>query len=228
MGGYDGKGQFVIRQVEQVAQAWSELQAGAPLIAEAFIQFNRELSIIAVRAQDGETRCYPLAWNTHHQGILSHSVVPAPQVDAATQAQAEQYITAILHELNHVGVLTLEMFQTEQGLYANETAPRVHNSGHWSIEGAICSQFENHMRAVAGLPLGSTQELRPSAMINIIGQHPKTADILAIPEAHLHLYGKSERVGRKLGHITVTADCLDTLNIRIQQIAAVLPNKMAL
>ena len=228
MGGYDGKGQFVIRQAEQVAQAWSELQAGAPLIAEAFIQFNRELSIIAVRAQDGETRCYPLAWNTHHQGILSHSVVPAPQVDAATQAQAEQYITAILHELNHVGVLTLEMFQTDQGLYANETAPRVHNSGHWSIEGAICSQFENHMRAVAGLPLGSTQELRPSAMINIIGQHPKTADILAIPEAHLHLYGKSERVGRKLGHITVTADCLDTLNIRIQQIAAVLPNKMAL
>ena len=228
MGGYDGKGQFVIRQAEQVAQAWTELQAGAPLIAEAFIQFNRELSIIAVRAQDGETRCYPLAWNTHHQGILSHSVVPAPQVDAATQAQAEQYITAILHELNHVGVLTLEMFQTEQGLYANETAPRVHNSGHWSIEGAICSQFENHMRAVAGLPLGSTQELRPSAMINIIGQHPKTSDILAIPEAHLHLYGKTERVGRKLGHITVTADCLDTLNTRIQQIAAVLPNKMAL
>lgn len=228
MGGYDGKGQFVIRQAEQVAQAWSELQGGAPLIAEAFIRFERELSMIAVRAQDGETRCYPLAWNTHHQGILSHSIVPAPQVDAATQAQAEQYITAILHELNHVGVLTLEMFQTEQGLYANETAPRVHNSGHWSIEGAICSQFENHMRAVAGLPLGSTQELRPSAMINIIGQHPKTSDILAIPEAHLHLYGKTEREGRKLGHITVTADCLQTLNMRIQQIAAVLPNKMAL
>ncbi|HQV21688.1 MAG: 5-(carboxyamino)imidazole ribonucleotide synthase [Moraxellaceae bacterium] len=228
MGGYDGKGQFVIRQTEQVAQAWAELQQGLPLIAEAFIDFERELSMIAVRGQDGDTRCYPLAWNVHHQGILSHSVVPAPDVDAATQAQAEQYITSILHELNHVGVLTLEMFQTPDGLFANETAPRVHNSGHWSIEGAICSQFENHMRAVAGLPLGSTQELRPSAMINIIGQHPKTADILAIPEAHLHLYGKAERVGRKLGHITVTANDSNTLQVRMAQIAKCLPNQMAL
>lgn len=228
MGGYDGKGQFVLRDSNDVSQCWQELQAGAPLIAEAFIKFERELSIIAVRGQNGETRCYPLAWNTHHQGILSHSIVPAPQVDAATQAQAEQYITQILHELDHVGVLTLELFQTVNGLYANETAPRVHNSGHWSIEGAVCSQFENHMRAVAGLPLGVTDEIRPSAMINIIGQHPQTSDILAIPETHLHLYGKSERAGRKLGHITVTAPTYEALQARITQIAHCLPNKMAL
>ena len=228
MGGYDGKGQFVIREATQIAQAWSELQAGAPLIAEAFIDFERELSIIAVRSQTGETQCYPLAWNTHHQGILSHSIVPAPQVSPQIQAQAEKYITQILHELNHVGVLTLELFQTPNGLYANETAPRVHNSGHWSIEGAVCSQFENHMRAVAGLPLGVTDELRLSAMINIIGEHPDTAAILAIPETHLHLYGKSERVGRKLGHITVTASTYQSLQTRIAQIAACLPNKMAL
>lgn len=228
MGGYDGKGQFVLRAAADVAQCWAELQGGAPLIAEAFIKFERELSIIAVRSQNGETRCYPLAWNTHHQGILSHSIVPAPQVDPATQAQAEDYITRILHDLDHVGVLTLELFQTADGLYANETAPRVHNSGHWSIEGAVCSQFENHMRAVAGLPLGVTDAIRPSAMINIIGRHPQTADILAIPETHLHLYGKAERPGRKLGHITVTAANYQALQRRIAEIAHCLPNKMAL
>ncbi|PTQ89968.1 5-(carboxyamino)imidazole ribonucleotide synthase [Agitococcus lubricus] len=228
MGGYDGKGQFVIRQPEQIAQAWSELQAGAPLIAEAFVSFKRELSMIAVRGQEGTTLCYPLAWNTHHQGILSHSIVPAPQVSPAIQAQAEQYITQILHELNHVGVLTLELFETDNGLYANETAPRVHNSGHWSIEGAVCSQFENHMRAVAGLPLGVTDPIRASAMVNIIGQHPRTEAILAIPETHLHLYGKTERVGRKLGHITVTAPSYEALQTRIAAIAQELPNKMAL
>ncbi len=228
MGGYDGKGQFVLRDSKDVAQAWAELERGAPLIAEAFVTFERELSIIAVRSQTGEVRCYPLALNTHHQGILSHSIVPAPQISAATKAQAEQYITQILNELDHVGVLTLELFDTAQGLYANETAPRVHNSGHWSIEGAVCSQFENHMRAVAGLPLGVTEAIRPSAMINIIGQHPNTADILAIPETHLHLYGKSERSGRKLGHITITASTYQALQERIAQVAAHLPNKMAL
>jgi 5-(carboxyamino)imidazole ribonucleotide synthase len=120
------------------------------------------------------------------------------------------------------------LFDTPNGLYANETAPRVHNSGHWSIEGAVSSQFENHMRAVAGLPLGSTEAIRPSAMINIIGQHPDTAAILAIPETHLHLYGKSERIGRKLGHITITAATYEGLQTRIAEVAACLPNKMAL
>ncbi|MDO8331570.1 MAG: 5-(carboxyamino)imidazole ribonucleotide synthase [Fluviicoccus sp.] len=227
-GGYDGKGQFVIRSTDDIARAWTDLGAACPLLAEAFVRFQRELSIVAVRGQDGEIRCYPPAWNVHHQGILSHSVVPAPDISEASARQADAYIRAILEDLQHVGVMTLEMFDTGSGLVANETAPRVHNSGHWSIEGAICSQFENHIRAVAGLPLGSTDPLRPSAMINIIGRHPETAAILAIPETHLHLYGKTERPGRKLGHITVTAPTHIQLMDRIKVIAAVLPNRMAL
>ena len=161
MGGYDGKGQFVLRDASEVTQAWAELGLAAPLIAEAFVTFHRELSIIAVRSQTGETRCYPLAWNTHHQGILSHSIVPAPQVSAATQVQAEQYITQILHELNHVGVLTLELFDTPNGLYANETAPRVHNSGHWSIEGAVSSQALANSRNTVTWPKSKCTWLRP-------------------------------------------------------------------
>ena len=227
-GGYDGKGQFVIRGVEDVARAWAALGKAAPLLAEAFVSFRRELSIVAVRGQDGEVRCYPPAWNVHHQGILSHSVVPAPDIPEARSRQADTYIRAIMNDLQHVGVMTLEMFDTETGLVANETAPRVHNSGHWSIEGAICSQFENHMRAVAGLPLGATDPIRPSAMINIIGAHPDTAAILAIPETHLHLYGKTERPGRKLGHITVTAPTYQELMARMSVIAETLPNRMAL
>ena len=226
--GYDGKGQFLLREAEQVSTCWSKLGANAPLIAEEFIQFKRELSIIAVRGQDGATSFYPLAENHHHGGILSHSLVPAPHLDENTQLTAERYISSILRELGHVGVLTLELFETRHGLMANETAPRVHNSGHWSIEGAPSSQFENHVRAVAGLPLGSTRAEKPSAMINIIGKHPSARDVLSITDAHLHLYGKSEREGRKLGHITVTADSYPELEMRMSRLADVLPNPMAL
>lgn len=226
--GYDGKGQFLLREAEQVSACWNKLGASAPLIAEEFIQFKRELSIIAVRGQDGATSFYPLAENHHHGGILSHSLVPAPHLDENTQLTAERYISSILRELGHVGVLTLELFETRHGLMANETAPRVHNSGHWSIEGAPSSQFENHVRAVAGLPLGSTRAEKPSAMINIIGKHPSAHDVLSITDAHLHLYGKSEREGRKLGHITVTADSYPELEMRMSRLAEVLPNPMAL
>lgn len=226
--GYDGKGQFLLREADQVSLCWSKLGANAPLIAEEFIQFKRELSIIAVRGQDGSTLFYPLAENHHHGGILSHSLVPAPHLDENTQLTAERYISSILHELGHVGVLTLELFETRHGLMANETAPRVHNSGHWSIEGAHSSQFENHVRAVAGLPLGSTRAEKPSAMINIIGKHPSAHDVLNVTDAHLHLYGKSEREGRKLGHITVTADSYPELEMRMSRLAEVLPNPMAL
>ena len=226
--GYDGKGQFLLREANQVSLCWSKLGANAPLIAEEFIQFKRELSIIAVRGQDGNTLFYPLAENHHHGGILSHSLVPAPHLDENTQLTAERYISSILHELGHVGVLTLELFETRHGLMANETAPRVHNSGHWSIEGAHSSQFENHVRAVAGLPLGSTRAEKPSAMINIIGKHPSAHDVLNVTDAHLHLYGKSEREGRKLGHITVTADSYPELEMRMSRLAEVLPNPMAL
>lgn len=226
--GYDGKGQFLLKTEGQVSEAWAQLGAQAPLIAEEFIHFKRELSIIAVRGRDGKTVCYPLTENTHHRGILSHSIAPAQFVDSDTQLTAERYISAILHELDHVGAITLETFETRNGLFANETAPRVHNSGHWTIEGSRCSQFENHVRAVAGLPLGATTCDRPTAMINIIGQHPATEDILQLPDAHLHLYGKSEREGRKLGHITLTANNHHDLATGITQVADMLPNPMAL
>lgn len=226
--GYDGKGQFLLKTNEQVAEAWAQLGTQAPLIAEEFIHFKRELSMIAVRGRDGKTVCYPLTENTHHRGILSHSIAPAPFVDSDTQLTAERYISAILHELDHVGAITLEMFETRNGLYANETAPRVHNSGHWTIEGARCSQFENHVRAVAGFPLGATTCDRPTAILNIIGLHPKTEDILKQPDAHLHLYGKTEREGRKLGHITLTANNHHDLASSISQVADMLPNPMAL
>lgn len=226
--GYDGKGQFLLREAEQIEQCWQLLGSLVPLIAEEFVQFRRELSIIAVRGQDGQTQFYPLAENHHHRGILSHSIVPAPHLDENTQLTAERYISSILQSLDHVGVLTLELFETRHGLVANETAPRVHNSGHWSIEGAHCSQFENHVRAVAGLPLGCTRAEKPSAMLNIIGEYPSSAQVLGITEAHLHLYGKTERPDRKIGHITVLADSYAELNGRIKKLADVLPNPMAL
>lgn len=226
-GGYDGKGQFVVRETAQIEQAWAELGQAAPLVAESFVQFEREVSIIAVRAQDGEVRTWPLAENHHHQGILSHSIVPAPQSENLLPV-AQDYITRLLNHLNYVGVLTLELFVTKQGLLANEMAPRVHNSGHWSIEGAVCSQFENHMRAVAGLPLGSTELIKPTVMVNIIGQHPDRAEILALNGVHLHLYGKTERPGRKLGHITIMPADSSQLPSMMQQLAQCLPQPLAL
>lgn len=226
-GGYDGKGQFVVRETAQIEQAWAELGQAAPLVAESFVQFEREVSIIAVRAQDGEVRTWPLAENHHHQGILSHSIVPAPQNENLLPV-AQDYITRLLNHLNYVGVLTLELFVTKQGLLANEMAPRVHNSGHWSIEGAVCSQFENHMRAVAGLPLGSTELIKPTVMVNIIGQHPDRAEILALNGVHLHLYGKTERPGRKLGHITIMPADSSQLPSIMQQLAQRLPQPLAL
>lgn len=225
--GYDGKGQFVLRDATQADEAWAALGTQVPLMAEAFVAFRRELSIIAVRDQAGQVRCYPLTQNVHHQGILSHSLAPAPDINADLQASAERHITAIVEELGHVGVMTLELFDTAEGLVANETAPRVHNSGHWTIEGAVCSQFENHVRAVAGLPIGDTAAEKPAAMVNIIARHPDRAAVLQ-QGAHLHLYGKSEREGRKLGHITLTGESREALKARLEELAAVLPNPMAL
>ena len=227
MGGYDGKGQFVLRQVEQISEAWHALGAAQILIAETFVPFDREVSIIAVRGQNGEIRTWPLAENHHHHGILSHSIVPAPD-SAALQPIAQEYITRLLEHLNYVGVLTLELFVTAKGLLANEMAPRVHNSGHWSIEGAVCSQFENHMRAVAGLPLGSTELISPCMMVNIIGRHPKLEDVLKLSGAHLHFYGKEERVGRKLGHVTLIPTQGNTLQQLSAALAKILPEPLAL
>ena len=163
------------------------------------MDFDRELSLIAVRARNGETRFYPLVENVHEGGILRTSRAPALD---APQAEAEDYATRLLDELDYVGVLALELFDVGGRLLANELAPRVHNTGHWTIEGASTSQFENHLRAILGWPLGST-ESRPSLMANLIGSVPPLEQILRIPGAHLHLYGKEPRPGRKLGHVTL-------------------------
>ncbi len=226
-GGYDGKGQYKVTKPEQISDAWQTLQQAGELVAEGFVNFERELSIIAVRASDGAIRYYPLAQNHHYQGILSHTIAPAPN-STHLSAQAEQTIARILNHFNYVGVLTLELFVSGNTLIANEIAPRVHNSGHWSIEGTACSQFENHMRAVAGLPLGCTAAIKPTLMVNIIGQHPNPQALLAIDGAHLHLYHKHERPGRKLGHVTILANSYAELEQYQQTLKACLPNPMAL
>ena len=154
---------------------------------------------------------------------MRYSIAPAPKVSTELQQQAQSHIKALINELGHVGILTLELFETESGLMANEMAPRVHNSGHWTIEGCVTSQFENHLRAITGMPLGSTDAIRPTCMINIISEKGDIANIMALPYAHVHLYGKEERTGRKLGHITVQADNTEELKWRVKNIASFLP-----
>jgi 5-(carboxyamino)imidazole ribonucleotide synthase len=216
--GYDGKGQFVIKRPDQIAQAWDEI-GGRELVLEGFVNFKRELSIIAVRNAENEHVFYPLVQNVHSEGILRYTIAPARDISEALQRQAEAYMTKLLDALGHIGVLTLELFETEEGLVANEMAPRVHNSGHWTIEGAYTDQFENHIRAITGLPLGNTDPRQPlAAMINIIGKTGPINKVLQHPKAFLHLYDKAERPGRKLGHINVIADSEEELYESIQQL----------
>ena len=203
--GYDGKGQHVIQAPADIQLAWARL-GEAPLVLESFVRFHRELSILAVRGQDGATAFYPLVENLHAGGTLRRSLAPAADVSAALQAEADEHARRVLETLGYVGVLAIELFQIGDQLLANEMAPRVHNSGHWTIEGSETSQFENHLRAVAGFPLGGTAARGTSAMLNLIGALPDTAAVLAIPGAHLHLYGKAPRPGRKLGHVTIRAE----------------------
>jgi 5-(carboxyamino)imidazole ribonucleotide synthase len=216
--GYDGKGQEIVRSPGGAAAAWGRL-GGVPLVLERLVRFDRELSILAVRGRDGATASYPLVENLHVDGILRRSLAPAPGVSSMLQAEAETHARRILDALAYVGVLAVELFQVGDRLLANEMAPRVHNSGHWTIEGAETSQFENHLRAVVGLPLGSPAPRGASAMLNVIGTAPDPGAVLAIPGAHLHLYGKAPRPGRKLGHVTVRADdvrALDELRARLE------------
>lgn len=215
--GYDGKGQFVLKQKSDIADAWSTI-GNRTLIAEEFINFSRELSVIAVRSASGELKVYPLAENQHNDGILRYSTAPAPKLDKDTAAQASLYMKELLEALKHVGVLTLELFETDSGLIANEMAPRVHNSGHWSMLGAMSSQFENHIRAIADLPLGDTEAQQPTCMINLISHKGDIEKVLGLPYAQVHLYGKEERLGRKLGHINVTANSYDELRWRVENI----------
>lgn len=200
--GYDGKGQFIIRDESALDEAWGAL-GGVPLILEEMVAFDREVSIIAVRGRDGATVFYPLVENHHDRGILRLSLAPAPGWTRALQSLAEEYARRVLDRLGYIGVLTIEFFQRGAALIANEMACRVHNSGHWTIEGADCSQFENHLRAILGWPLGSTAPRGHSAMINLIGDLGGAERFLSIPGAHVHLYGKEPREWRKLGHVTL-------------------------
>jgi len=222
--GYDGKGQFVIKSEDQIEQAWLAI-GGRELILEGFVDFMRELSIVAVRNAKNQHAFYPLVQNVHHEGILRYSIAPARDVSPETQKQAEAYMQSLLEELDHVGVLTLEVFETvNKGLIVNEMAPRVHNSGHWSIEGAVTSQFENHVRAITGLPLGDTSPRQPmAAMVNIVGQIGPVEEVLSMPNAHLHLYDKAERPGRKLGHITVLAETEQALFEGLKKLVDFMP-----
>jgi 5-(carboxyamino)imidazole ribonucleotide synthase len=215
--GYDGKGQWVLRTAEDVERAKKELPA-APLMLEKFVNFSRELSILAVRARSGETAFYPLVENHHRGGILRLSLAPAPRLTRSLQHEAESAARRVLEALDYVGVLAIELFECDGRLLANEMAPRVHNSGHWSIEGAVTSQFENHLRAVEELPLGDTGTLGHSAMLNLIGELPEPALLLALPDAHLHVYGKALRPGRKVGHVTLRADSAEQLAKRLRQL----------
>ncbi len=205
--GYDGKGQKVLRAAADVAGAFAEL-GNVPCILEGFVPFSGEVSLIAVRARDGETRFYPLVHNTHEDGILRLSVASTAH---PLQALAEDYVGRVLNKLDYVGVMAFEFFEIDGGLKANEIAPRVHNSGHWTIEGAECSQFENHLRAIAGLPLGSTAKVGESAMLNFIGSVPPVEQVTAINNCHLHHYGKAFKVGRKVGHATLR--CADKASL---------------
>ena len=173
--------------------------------------FDREVSLLSVRGRDGSTAFYPLVENYHREGILRRSIAPAPATPPTLQARAEEYGRRVLEALDYVGVLAIEFFQQGDTLLANEMAPRVHNSGHWTIEGAETSQFENHLRAVLGLPLGATTPRGHSVMLNLIGTIPDRAATLAVPNAHVHLYAKEPRPGRKLGHITMRGDDEDAV-----------------
>jgi 5-(carboxyamino)imidazole ribonucleotide synthase len=218
--GYDGKGQAVLRVPTDVDAAWEAL-GGAALILEAFVPFTREVSVIAVRSQTGEFRAYPLTQNWHSGGILAASLAPAPHADALA-GRAFAHARALAERLDYVGTFALELFDRDGELLANEIAPRVHNSGHWTIEGAVCSQFENHVRAVVGLPLGDTSLRNPSVMLNWIGELPDANAILGEPDGHWHDYGKEPRAGRKVGHATVCARTNVELSERLARIARAL------
>lgn len=206
--GYDGKGQIVIRDMVHAAEAFKSL-GGQGLILEGFVDFQREVSVLSARSRSGEIAFYPVVENIHREGILRITRAPAPNISPLLQANAEQISRTVLEELDYVGVLCIELFEVNGQLVANEMACRVHNSGHWTLEGAKTSQFENHIRAGLGYPLGDTHALGYSAMVNIIGELPDTGEILTVPGAHLHLYNKAAKPGRKLGHVTIVEDTLE-------------------
>jgi len=220
--GYDGKGQFRLRSIADADAAWQALGSNAHgLILEAFVPFDCEVSVVAVRGRDGDFRIWPLTRNWHSEGILSASLAPA-DIDPRLRAHAFDLARTLAERLDYVGVFALELFVHDGKLLGNEMAPRVHNSGHWTIEGAITSQFENHVRAVLGLPLGDTSALGRSCMLNWIGELPERDAILRESDAHWHDYGKSPRDGRKVGHATLRARDDASLAAALQRVGAAL------
>lgn len=223
--GYDGKGQSIVYSQAELISGLShgitEKNGQAEdLILEEFVSFDREVSIIAVRNKSGETKFYPLIENQHHEGILRLSIVNG-DISPELQKQAEEYAELVMNKLNYVGVLTIEFFERDGRLLANEMAPRVHNSGHWTIEGSITSQFENHIRAVVDAPLGSTSPLGVCGMVNLVGTIPNVEFILKVEGAHLHLYDKTPRAKRKLGHINFVEKDMESLQKKIDLVKEV-------
>jgi 5-(carboxyamino)imidazole ribonucleotide synthase len=217
--GYDGKGQYLLKSKDDLDDVLGSIEA-SNLILEDFVKFDREVSIICVKAVNGQTKFYSLVENRHREGILRLSTAPAANTNKGLQETAENIATKVLDALDYVGVLAIEFFVADGKLLANEMACRVHNSGHWTIEGAETSQFENHIRAVAGQALGSVNNIGYSAMFNIIGEPPDTESVLSIPGAHLHLYGKEPRPNRKLGHITYRSDNFADFNKNLINLTA--------
>ena len=225
LGGYDGKGQWRLTKDDQIETVWPEiaqcLASGnhQAIVAEQFVPFEREVSIVGTRGKDGNIALYPLAENTHTHGVLALSTaIDEPLL----QQQAETIFAATAKELDYVGVLALEFFELDGTLLVNEIAPRVHNSGHWTQQGAETCQFENHLRAVCGLPLGSTSLTRPTSMINILGEDVLPNEILTIEGCHIHWYGKEKRAGRKMGHINVSGDDNNSLKQTLSRVANLL------
>ena len=218
--GYDGKGQVVVQSQFELNHEIASNKTG-DLILEEFISFDRELSIIGVRNKAGMVKFYPLVENHHREGILRLSLVTGG-ISSQLQKQAEEYCTAVMSALGYVGVLAIEFFEKDGRLLANEMAPRVHNSGHWTIEGAVTSQFENHLRAVSDAPLGITDPLGVCAMVNLVGMLPDTKSILKIEGVHLHLYDKVPRPKRKIGHVTFVEKDMETLQRRLDLLKEIL------
>ena len=225
--GYDGYGQWRLHDIKdlpELKQNLSKLDLNkVPLVVEKMLSFDRELSLVAMRSNKGEIAYYPLAENLHHHGQLHVSIAPAPKIDENLIQQAQSIFNKLAQSLDYVGVLAIEFFQIGEQLLVNEIAPRVHNSGHWTMQGADTCQFENHLRAVRGLPLGSTKVTSPTAMINIIGCKDFARDMLSIPGCHLHWYGKTPRKKRKMGHFNLCADNYAELGKTMQALAEYLP-----
>ena len=230
--GYDGKGQWRLKSLDQVDQIWAEMAGFIAtgtetfphsIIAEKMIPFDREVSVIGARDKAGNLAIYPVTENQHTDGVLTLSL--AAEIDANIQKQAIDAFNKLAETMDYVGVLAIEFFDVNGQLMVNEIAPRVHNSGHWTQQGTACSQFENHMRAVAGLPLGDTKLQKPSVMINVLGQASISPEVLTISDVKSHWYGKAQKAGRKMGHINVSASSNAALGEKLLQLAEILPEQ---